>query len=140
MNVFDLPAVNASLNGAATALLAAGWVAIRRGRRDLHRNLMVAATLVSAVFLACYLVYHYHAGSRPFPDLGWIKTLYLVILVPHIILAALMVPMILKTFWHAFRAEWDAHRSIARWTFPVWMYVSVTGVLIYFMLYVWYAS
>jgi uncharacterized membrane protein YozB (DUF420 family) len=139
MNVDFLPAVNASLNGVATVLLLSGYVAIKRGKRELHRNLMVSALAVSAAFLVCYLFYHYHAGSKRFPDLGWIKTLYLILLIPHIILAAVMVPMILKTFWHAWREEWDRHRRIARITFPVWIYVSVTGVLIYFMLYVWFA-
>jgi putative membrane protein len=114
-------------------------MAIKQGQRVLHRNLMVAALVVSAAFLSSYLIYHYHAGSRPFPDLGWIKFLYLFILIPHIVLAAVMVPMILKTFWHAFRGEDEAHKRIARWTFPIWMYVSITGVLIYLMLYVWFA-
>lgn len=139
MTVMELPGVNAALNATATVLLAAGYAAIRAGQRGLHRNLMILATLVSAIFLGCYLVYHAHVGSKPFPDLGWIKTVYLLILIPHIILAAVMVPMILKTFWHAFRQEWDKHKSIARWTFPIWMYVSVTGVVIYLMLYVWFA-
>lgn len=100
---------------------------------------MVSALVVSTLFLTCYLVYHYHAGSKKFPELGWIKTLYLVILIPHIILAAVMVPMILKTFWHAFKKEWESHKKIARLTFPIWMYVSITGVVIYFMLYHWFA-
>jgi putative membrane protein len=123
----------------ATVLLLSGYAAIRSGRRELHRNFMVSALLVSAAFLACYLVYHYHVGSKPFPDLGWIKTVYLVILVPHIFLAAIMVPMILMTFWHAWRQNWEKHRRIAVWTFPIWIYVSLTGVLIYLMLYVWFA-
>ena len=99
---------------------------------------MVAALLVSAAFLTSYLIYHYHVPSKKFPELGFIKTIYLTILIPHIILAAAMVPMILKTFWHAYRQEWDKHKKIARITFPIWMYVSVTGVLVYFMLYVWF--
>lgn len=139
MSVNDLPAINATLNGVATVLLASGFIAIKSGRKELHRNLMISALIVSALFLACYLVYHAHVGSKPFPDLGWIKTVYLLILFPHIVLAAVMVPMILKTFWHAFRAEWDQHKKIARLTFPIWMYVSVTGVIIYFMLYHWFA-
>lgn len=139
MNVDFLPVVNATLNGVAAVLLLSGYIAIKRGQRELHRDLMVSALAVSTAFLVCYLFYHYHAGSKRFPDLGWIKTLYLVLLVPHIILAAAMVPMILKTFWHAWREEWDHHRKIARVTFPIWIYVSVTGVLIYFMLYVWFS-
>ena len=140
MNVYDLPAINATLNGIATVLLGSGYVAIKQGRKDLHKALMISALIVSAAFLACYLVYHYHAGSKPFPDLGWIKTIYLFILIPHIILAAVMVPMILKTFWHAFRGEWESHKKIARWTFPIWMYVSLTGVVIYLMLYQWFTT
>jgi uncharacterized membrane protein YozB (DUF420 family) len=140
MNVYDLPAINATLNGIATVLLGSGYVAIKQGRKDLHKALMISALVVSAAFLACYLVYHYHAGSKPYPDLGWIKTIYLVILIPHIILAAVMVPMILKTFWHAFRGEWEGHKKIARWTFPIWMYVSLTGVVIYLMLYQWFTT
>jgi uncharacterized membrane protein YozB (DUF420 family) len=100
---------------------------------------MIAALVVSAGFLTSYLYYHSHVPSKKFPDLGLIKTIYLLILIPHIILAAVMVPMILKTFWHAYRQEWERHKKIARFTFPVWMYVSVTGVIVYFMLYRWYA-
>jgi putative membrane protein len=139
MTVQDLPLLNACLNTVSALLLLSGYVAIKKNQKILHRNLMVSALVVSAAFLTSYLIYHYHVGSRPFPDLGYIKTIYLLILVPHIILAALMVPMILKTFWHAFRGEFESHMKIARWTFPVWMYVSVTGVLIYLMLYVWFS-
>ncbi|MFP5457962.1 MAG: DUF420 domain-containing protein [Bacteriovoracia bacterium] len=138
MTITDLPALNATLNGIATLLLAAGYIAIRRGNKELHKKLMISALGVSALFLISYLIYHYHAGSKLFPELGWIKTIYLFILIPHIILAAVMVPMILKTFWHAFRQEWESHKKIARWTFPIWMYVSITGVLIYLMLYQWF--
>lgn len=140
MNVHDLPAINATLNACSTVLLAAGYVAIKKQKRDLHRNLMVGALIFSALFLTCYLIYHAHVGSKPFPNLGWIKTVYLVILFPHIILAAVMVPMILKTFWHAWRQEWERHKKIARITFPIWMYVSVTGVIIYLMLYQWFGQ
>ena len=140
MTVYDLPAVNATLNGIATVLLATGYVAIRQGKRDLHRNLMIAALIFSALFLGCYLFYHYHVGSVKFPELGWIKTIYLCILFPHIVLAVVMVPMILKTFWHAFRQDWESHKKIARITFPIWMYVSLTGVIIYLMLYQWFAQ
>ncbi len=138
MTVQDLPTLNASLNSVATALLLSGYIAIKKGQRELHKKIMVAALVVSAAFLTSYLIYHYHVPSKKFPDLGWIKTLYLVILIPHIILAAAMVPMILKTFWHAFRGEWDKHKKIAKITFPIWMYVSVTGVIVYFMLYRWF--
>lgn len=139
MTVQDLPLLNACLNTVSALLLLSGYVAIKKNLKILHRNLMVSALVVSAAFLTSYLIYHYHVGSKPFPDLGYIKTIYLLILFPHIVLAAVMVPMILKTFWHAFRGEFEAHRKIARWTFPIWMYVSVTGVLIYLMLYVWFS-
>ena len=140
MTVQDLPAVNATLNGLSTLLLGAGYIAIKQNKKELHRNLMVGALLVSALFLTCYLIYHAEVGSVPFPNLGWIKTIYLIILIPHIILAAVMVPMILKTFWHAYRSEWERHKKIARVTFPIWMYVSITGVIIYLMLYQWFAQ
>ena len=100
---------------------------------------MTGALVVSAAFLTSYLIYHFHVPSKKFPDLGWIKTVYLLILFPHIILATVMVPMILKTFWHAWRGEWDKHKKIARITFPIWLYVSVTGVVVYLMLYRWFA-
>jgi putative membrane protein len=138
MTIQDLPTLNASLNSIAAFLLLSGYIAIKKNQKILHRNLMISALLVSAAFLTSYLIYHYHVPSKKFPDLGWIKTVYLLILVPHIILAAVMVPMILKTFWHAYRQDWEKHKKIARLTFPIWMYVSVTGVIVYFMLYHWF--
>lgn len=139
MTVQDLPTLNATLNSIAGVLLLSGYIAIKKQNKDLHRNLMIAALIVSAAFLTSYLTYHFHVPSKKFPDLGIIKTIYLIILIPHIILAAVMVPMILKTFWHAYKQEWEKHKKIARITFPIWMYVSVTGVIVYFMLYQWYA-
>lgn len=138
MKVQDLPTLNASLNAVAATLLLFGYIAIKQKKEELHKKLMISALVVSAAFLTSYLIYHYHVPSKKFPDLGWIKTVYLIILIPHIILAAAMVPMILKTFWHAFRNEREKHRKIARITFPIWMYVSVTGVVVYFMLYHWF--
>ncbi len=138
MTIQDLPSLNAFLNSVAACLLLSGFIAIKKQNKILHRNLMISALAVSACFLTCYLIYHYHVPSKKFPDLGWIKTVYLLILVPHIILAALMVPMILKTFWHAYKGEWEKHKKIAKITFPIWMYVSVTGVIVYFMLYQWF--
>lgn len=140
MTVQDLPTVNATLNSIAGAFLLFGYIAIKQGKEELHKKLMVSALVVSAAFLTCYLIYHYHVPSKKFPDLGWIKTVYFLILFPHIILAAVMVPMILKTFWHAYRGEWEKHKKIAKITFPIWMYVSVTGVIVYFMLYQWFAA
>src|SRR3989344_5425066 len=103
MTVQDLPALNASLNTVAGILLLVGYISIKQGKKELHKRLMISALIVSAAFLTSYLIYHYHVPSKKFPDLGWIKTVYLIILIPHIILAAIMVPMIIKTFWHAFR-------------------------------------
>ena len=139
MTVQDLPTLNAILNTIAACFLISGYVAIKKKNEVLHKKLMISALVVSAMFLTSYLIYHYHVPSKKFPDLGWIKTVYLFILVPHIILAAVMVPMILKTFWHAFRDERQKHLKIARITFPIWIYVSVTGVIVYLMLYHWFA-
>lgn len=139
MTIEDLPTLNASLNSVSFVLLLCGFFAIKKGRRELHIKLMTGALIVSAAFLTSYLIYHFHVPSKKFPDLGWIKTVYLLILFPHIILATVMVPMILKTFWHAWRGEWDKHKKIARITFPIWLYVSVTGVVVYLMLYRWFA-
>lgn len=138
MTIQDLPTLNASLNTIAGVLLLLGYVSIKQGKRERHIKYMISALVVSAAFLTSYLIYHFHVPSKKFPDLGWIKTVYLIILIPHIILAAAMVPMILKTFWHAFRGEWEKHKKIARITFPIWMYVSVTGVIVYLMLYQWF--
>jgi uncharacterized membrane protein YozB (DUF420 family) len=138
MNISQLPTLNALLNTIAGCFLLSGYWAIKNGRRELHKKLMIAAFITSAIFLTSYLIYHFHVPSKKFPDLGWIKTVYFLILFPHILLAIVMVPMILKTFWHAFREEWDQHKKIARITFPIWIYVSFTGVLVYLMLYQWF--
>ena len=138
METANLPAFNAIFNLFSTLCLIAGYIAIKNKKENLHRNLMVSALIFSSIFLAGYLTYHYHHGSTKFPDLGWIKTLYLCILIPHIILAVVMVPMILITFKHAFARNWEKHRRIARITFPIWMYVSFTGVVIYLMIHQWF--
>ena len=135
MTVQDLPALNATLNGIATALLTAGWIFIKQKKRDAHRRCMLGAFGVSSAFLASYLVYHYSVGSVPFQKPGAIRVIYLGILFTHIVLAAAMVPMILLTLSRGLRAKYDKHRKIARWTLPIWLYVSVTGVVIYLMLY-----
>lgn len=139
MTLLDLPTVNATLNTIAGVFLLSGYIAIKNKKKELHTKMMIAALITSAAFLTCYLIYHFHVPSKKFPDLGFIKTVYYLILFPHIILAAVMVPMILKTFWHAYKQDWEKHKKIARITFPIWMYVSVTGVLVYLMLYHWYA-
>ena len=135
--IAHLPAVNASLNALAFALLLAGWAAIKSGRRELHRKLMVSAVATSAAFLACYLVYHWQAGSKKFAGAGWERVVYFAVLIPHILLAVAMLPPILRTLFLAHRERFVEHKRIARWTLPVWLYVSLTGVLVYWMLYHW---
>lgn len=135
MNVSDLPALNASLNGVATAFLVAGYVLIRRRRIAAHRASMMAAVAASALFLVSYVIYHANAGSRPFTGTGPIRAIYFFILLTHIVLAAAIVPMVLITLSRALRERFDRHAAIARWTLPIWLYVSVTGVVIYLMLY-----
>lgn len=137
----DIPALNATLNGISTVLLAMGYYFIKTGRRDAHRNCMVTAFFTSAAFLVGYLYHkivilkgvHTHLGAQ-----GPILHIYLVMLATHIILAMVMVPMIFMTLARARRKDFEAHKRIARWTWPIWMYVSVTGVLVYFFLYVWW--
>jgi uncharacterized membrane protein YozB (DUF420 family) len=133
--ITTLPLVNATLNGIATLLLIAGYIFIRRGQQDAHRIAMVAAFATSVLFLVSYLVYHAHAGSRPFTGQGPIRTVYFTILISHIILAALIPPLAGITLWLAFRGRFTRHRGIARWTLPMWLYVSVTGIAVYWMLY-----
>lgn len=136
----QLPALNAMLNGAAAGLLVAGYVMIRRRRYQAHGWTMGLAFLVSSLFLIGYLTHKHLRGDQTSRiiagrDLGALKTVYYVILVPHVILAAVMVPMILTLLYRAARRQWEKHRRLARWTLPIWLYVSVTGVVIYFMLY-----
>jgi putative membrane protein len=134
-SVSDLPLVNASLNGIATALLIVGYLCIRRGRIAAHRAAMVAAFATSVLFLISYLIYHAHAGSRPFPGEGSIRAVYFVILITHIVLAATIPPLAGVTLWRAYRRRFDRHMKIARWTLPLWLYVSITGIVVYLMLY-----
>jgi putative membrane protein len=129
------PTINASLNAATALLLMTGWLLIRRGRVAAHRACMIAAMTTAALFLASYLYYHFHAGTTRFPGTGWPRTLYLGILLTHTVLAMAVVPMALVTFWRGLRRQDARHRALARWTFPVWLYVSVTGVVVYWMLY-----
>lgn len=133
--IADLPALNACLNGISALLLAAGYFFIRRGDMARHRLLMTTAFATSCLFLTSYLIYHYNVGSVPFEKQGWIRPLYFTILITHVILAATIVPLVLVTLYRAWRKNFDRHRRLARWTFPIWMYVSVTGVVIYWMLY-----
>lgn len=135
MSFSDLPAVNACLNGLAGAWLVAGYVFIRRGQREAHRRCMLAAAATSLLFLVSYLTYHAQAGTTRFQSPGAIRTVYLTILGTHTVLAAALVPLVAVTLFRALRGRFPAHRRLARITWPVWMYVSVTGVVIYFMLY-----
>lgn len=140
MTVTDLPAVNASLNSLSTVFIAVGWWFIAHERKRAHIACMVSALVTSAVFLGCYLVYHYHVGSVKFTADGWPRLVYFPILISHIILAIAIVPMVLMTVIPALRGRFDKHRRMGKWTMPVWLYVSVTGVIVYLMLYVWFPS
>ena len=135
LSVTDLPTLNASLNAISAVLLSTGYVFIRRGQWQRHRACMVAALAVSVLFLTSYVIYHLNVGSVPFQGRGLIRGVYFTILITHIILAAAIVPLALMTVSRAFARRFDRHRRIARVTLPLWMYVSVTGVVIYFMLY-----
>jgi len=135
MNWSDLPALNAGLNATAAALLATGYAMIRRGRREAHRAVMAAAFGVSTLFFVSYLAYHSQVGSVRFTGTGPIRTLYFTILISHSILAAAVPVLAVVTLWRAFKGRYEAHRRIARWTLPIWLYVSATGVAVYWMLY-----
>lgn len=136
----DLPAVNATLNGLATVLMLAGFIAIKQKNIALHKALMIGAGVASAVFLGCYLVYHFNVGSVKFKGEGAIRYVYLTILLTHVILAMAIAVLVPKTFWHAFKNDLEKHRRIAKITFPIWLYVSITGVVIYLMLYQWFPN
>jgi putative membrane protein len=138
MTVGDLPAVNASLNSICTVLLVAGFVFIKRERKKAHMICMIGALVVSAVFLGSYLFYHYEVGSVKFTHEGMARPIYFVILISHILLAMVLAPMVIVTVIPAIRERFDRHRKIARWTWPIWMYVSITGVIVYLMLYQWF--
>lgn len=135
MSVSDLPAVNACFNTLSTVFLTLGFVFIRRGHKEAHRNCMVAALCTSTLFLAGYLTYHFNTpGVTRFPD-HWFKPVYLLILLTHTVLAAVILPMVIGTVAFAIRGKFESHKKLARWTWPLWMYVSLTGVLIYLLLY-----
>jgi uncharacterized membrane protein YozB (DUF420 family) len=141
MTIHDLPAVNATLNGLSAVFLSFGFFFIKRGNKIAHRNCMISAFCTSVIFLACYLTYHtwiamvLHQGPTRFEKPEWFRPIYLTILLTHTVLAAAIVPMILITLNRARLQRFDLHKKIARWTWPLWMYVSVTGVLIYLLLY-----
>jgi uncharacterized membrane protein YozB (DUF420 family) len=135
VTVTDLPALNAILNASSAVLLATGYVLIRRGRRDAHKRVMLAALASSALFLTSYLVYHAQVGSVRFRGQGALRTVYFTILLTHTVLAVAIVPLVATTLVPALRGRFDRHRRLARITLPLWAYVSVTGVVIYWMLY-----
>ncbi len=135
MDISFLPAVNAVLNGTAAVLLATGYVMIRSRRVSRHRLAMLSAFAASALFLTSYVIYHAQAGSHPFPGHGFARPIYFAILISHVVLAAAILPLAILTLTRALRGRYETHRRIARWTLPIWLYVSVTGVVIYLMLY-----
>ena len=135
MTVHDLPAVNASLNALSGVLLLCGYTLIRLRRIELHRRFMIAAFAASSLFLICYVVYHAQVGSVRFTRQGFVRPLYFTILITHVALAFTLVPLAIVTLSRGLKARYPQHRRIARWTFPIWLYVSVTGVLVYVLLY-----
>jgi uncharacterized membrane protein YozB (DUF420 family) len=135
LTVHDLPALNASLNGISAILLVAGYLLIRRRHIDRHRQVMIAAFCVSVLFLIGYVVYHLEVGSVRFTRQGIVRPIYFGVLISHIILAATVPPLAIITLWRGLQGRYGTHRRIARWTLPIWLYVSVTGVLVYVLLY-----
>ena len=136
MSLSDLPAVNACLNGLSAVFLTTGYVFIRRGNKIAHRNCMVTAFVTSTIFLICYLTYHFTVRTvTRFEKPEWFRPVYLTILLTHTVLAVVIVPLVLMTLGRAVKQRFDLHKKIARWTWPLWMYVSVTGVVIYLLLY-----
>src|SRR6185369_6232536 len=135
MTIHTLPAINASLNALSGVLLVIGYALMRARRIDLHRRVMIAAFVTSTLFLICYLTYHAQVGSVRFMRQGFVRPLYFTILITHVTLAALVLPLAIVTLSRALRERFDRHRAIARWTLPIWLYVSVTGVLVYVLLY-----
>lgn len=138
MTISDLPALNASLNGFSTVFIAAGWYFIRRGFWRQHIACMITAIVSSTAFLVSYLIYHAHTGSTRFTAEGIVRPIYFTILLTHVLLAFTVLPLVVITVVPVFRRRWDKHRRMGRWTMPIWLYVSVTGVVVYFMLYQWF--
>lgn len=132
--VANLPALNALLNSISTVLIIAGYIAIRQKKYITHMKLMLTAFVTSSLFLISYLVYHHYVGHTPFPGEGWIRPFYFSVLISHIILSAFVVPLVLTSYYFAFAGRFSTHRKVSKWTFPIWLYVSVTGVMIFFIL------
>lgn len=139
MQISDLPTLNATLNTVATVLLICGWTCIKFKRTAAHIAFMVLALLVSTAFLTSYLIYHYKAGHVGFNGTGWSRKVYFPLLISHVVLAIINLPMVIMTIIPAMRQRFDKHKRIARWTLPIWLYVSVTGVVVYLMCYIWFA-
>lgn len=135
MTVNDLPILNATLNGITSILLLAGYYFIKKGDEITHRKVMISALTTSTLFLISYLIYHYTVGSVPYPYHDWSRPLYFAILIPHVILAAGMIPFILIAVRHAFKRNFESHKKLMKYVLPVWLFVSITGVLVYLMLY-----
>jgi putative membrane protein len=138
MTISDLPAINASLNLLSTIFISAGWFWIRREIWQRHVPCMIAAITTSTAFLICYVVYHVHVGEKSSGYSGWIAAIYFPLLASHVVLAFAVLPLVILTLVPVFQRRWDRHRRIGRWTMPIWLYVSVTGVLVYLMLYQWF--
>jgi uncharacterized membrane protein YozB (DUF420 family) len=135
VNTSDLPHLNALLNAVSAILLISGYISIKKNYPERHKSFMVAALVASLLFLISYLIYHNAVGSVPYPHHDWTRPLYFAILIPHIILAALMVPFIIAAVYYAFREKFDRHRRLVKWVWPVWMFVSLSGIAVYLMLY-----
>lgn len=135
MTAASLPTINAVLNAVSAALLMFGYIKIKQGNRGIHKKIMLSAVVSSALFLISYLIYHYQVGSVPYPYHDWTRPVYFIILIPHVILAGAMVPFILAALYFAFLSRFEKHRKIVRWIWPVWMFVSLSGITIYLMLY-----
>jgi putative membrane protein len=132
--VLALPAANAVFNSLSAVCLTLGYINIRKKRRDVHMRFMIGAVTFSALFLVSYITYHYFHGDTKFPGQGWVRPVYFALLISHIGLSMVALPLIFATLWYATRSQFQFHRKIARWTFPIWLYVSVTGVIVYFVL------
>ena len=138
MTITDLPAINASLNFVSMIFISTGWYLIRRGAWRRHVACMITAVTSSTLFLVGYIVYHVHVGEKSSGYTGWIAVIYFPMLASHVLLAFVTLPLVIVTLIPAFRRRWDQHRRIGRWTMPIWLYVSATGVLVYLMLYKWF--
>ncbi|MBL67872.1 MAG: hypothetical protein CMO66_00170 [Verrucomicrobiales bacterium] len=136
MSISDLPAINATLNFLSTVFLVAGFVFIKKGNQETHKKCMIAAFATSTIFLACYLYYHFNTEAvTRFTEPQWFRSYYLVLLFTHVVLAVVMLPFIFLSLWHAWKQNFEKHRRFAKWAWPIWLYVSITGVLVYLILY-----